>query len=73
MLEVCSDDLHGLHDRALLLLAYDPIKRRSELLTLRVAGMKSAPQGSLTVLLRKSKTDQHFIGRFIYLSKQFNL
>ena len=35
MLSVCGTDLHGLRDRALLLTAYESMRRRSELVALR--------------------------------------
>jgi site-specific recombinase XerD len=36
MLSVCGPDLHGLRDRALLLTAYESMRRRSELVALRI-------------------------------------
>lgn len=39
LLSVCSQDLRGLRDKALLLLAYDSMRRRSELVSLRVEDM----------------------------------
>jgi site-specific recombinase XerD len=68
LLAVCSDDLHGLRDRALLMLAYDCMRRRSELVSLRVEDMEWLSDDGVAVLLRKSKTDQHGSGQWIHLS-----
>ena len=58
MLAVCSKDLHCLRDKALLLLAYDSMCRRSELIALRVEDIGIVSQNQICILLRKSKTDQ---------------
>jgi site-specific recombinase XerD len=55
-----NDSLRGLRDRALLLLAYDTLCRRRELVSLGVEDLK--PQ---KVLLRRSKTDPHGLGRWL--------
>jgi site-specific recombinase XerD len=60
-----DDSLRGLRDRALLLLAYDTLCRRSELVSLAVEDLK--PQ---KVLLRRSKTDPHGLGRWLQLSRR---
>ena len=70
MLAVCSKDLHGLRDKALLLLAYDSMCRRSELIALRVEDMGIVSQNQICILLHKSKTDQQGSGKFIHLSKE---
>jgi len=68
LLAECSQDLRGLRDRALLMLAYDCIRRRSELVSLRVEDMEWLSDDGVSVLLRKSKTDQHGNGQWIHLS-----
>ena len=70
MLAVCNKDLHGLRDKALLLLAYDSMCRRSELIALRVEDMGIVSQNQICILLRKSKTDQQGSGKFIHLSRE---
>ena len=70
MLAVCSKDLHGLRDRALLLLAYDSMRRRSELIGLRVEDMELNLKDGACILLRKNKTDQLGSGKFIHLSSE---
>ncbi len=68
LLAVCSSDLRGLRDRALLALAYDCMRRRSELVSLRVEDMEWLCEDGVSILLRKSKTDQHGCGQWIHLS-----
>ena len=68
LISTCSDDLHGLRDRALLLVAYDSMRRRSELISLRVEDIEWLADGGASILLRKSKTDQHGIGKWIHLT-----
>lgn len=82
LLSVCSPNLWGLRDRALLLLAYDSMRRRSELVSLcvedmewppavRVAvGVGQAADVGASILLRKSKTDQMGSGKWIHLSSE---
>jgi integrase len=70
MLKACAQDLHGLRDRALLLVAYDSMRRRSELVALRVEDIEWLADGSASILLRRNKTDQHGNGRWIHLSQE---
>jgi site-specific recombinase XerD len=68
LLAACGDDLHGLRDRALLLVAYDSMRRRSELIALRIEDIEWLADEGASILLRKSKTDQHGCGRWIHLA-----
>ena len=68
LISTCSDDLHGLRDRALLLVAYDSMRRRSELISLRVEDIEWLADDGASILLRKRKTDQHGIGKWIHLT-----
>ncbi len=70
MLAACGDDLRGLRDRALLLVAYDSMRRRSELISLRVADIEGLPDVGASILLRKSKTDQQGCGKWIHLTSE---
>ena len=70
MLAVCDDELHGLRDRALLLVGYDSMRRRSELISLRVEDIEWLPDNGASILLRKSKTDQHGCGKWIHLTSE---
>jgi integrase len=69
MLEATGDDLRGLRNRALLMIAYDSLCRRSELVSLRVEDIQCYPkQNGARVRLRKSKTDQELLGAWIQIS-----
>ena len=68
LIAVTGDDLQGLRDRALLLLAYDSMRRRTELVSLRVEDMEWLTEDGASVLLRKSKTDQVGSGQWVHLS-----
>ncbi len=70
LLATCCNDLHGLRDRALLLVAYDSMRRRSQLTSLRVEDIEWLSNDGATLLLRKSKTDQHGSGKWIHLSAE---
>jgi integrase len=63
----------GARDRAILLIAYDTLCRRSELVSLRVEDVKAIiANGSekTSILLRRSKTDQNAIGRRLHLNER---
>lgn len=70
LLAVCGDDLRGLRNKALLLLAYDSMRRRAELVSLRVEDIQISDEGKCSILLRKSKTDQTSSGHWIHLSHE---
>ena len=73
MLAATSNNLRGTRDRALLLLAYDSMCRRSELVSLKVKDInlnETENIGEIKIRLRKSKTDQELQGKWIYLSKR---
>lgn len=64
LLGVMGDDLHGLRDRALLLLGFAGTLRRSELVALDVSDLEETAEG-LIVRIRRSKTDQEAAGDFV--------
>jgi site-specific recombinase XerD len=66
----CGRDLYGIRNRALLLVAYDSMRRRSELVSLRVQDIDWLPNGGAAILLRRSKTDQYGCGKWIHLSSE---
>ena len=72
MLFTLSDDLYSHRDRVLLLIAYENLLRRSELISLRVEDLKPLdhPQYCAKILLRKSKTDPFKEGRWLYLTQE---
>ena len=68
MLSGCGQGLHGLRDRALLLAAYESMRRRSELVALRIEDIEWGADNSAFILLRRSKTEQVGQGKWIQLS-----
>jgi len=70
LLDECGTDLRGLRDRALLSVAYDSMRRRSELVSLRIEDIDWLSDKSALILLQKSKTDQQGTGKWIHLSKE---
>jgi site-specific recombinase XerD len=73
MLSVTSNNLRGIRDRALLLIAYDSMCRRSELVCLKKSDINSCGEDheyQMKIRLRRSKTDQELEGRWIFLSKR---
>lgn len=63
----------GIRNRALLLMAYDTLCRRSELVSLQIQDIRTVEKdGSehTTILLRRSKTDQEATGRWLHLSER---
>ncbi len=58
MLHFCGDDLRGIRNRMILLLAYTTLRRRSELTSLRVEDLTQCNDGQSLILLRQSKTDK---------------
>ena len=69
MLATCENSLIGARDKALLLLAYETARRRSELVAFMVGDLIKN-QGQITgIWLRKSKTDQFGNGKRLALSE----
>jgi len=70
MMQAAGDrGIHTLCDRALLLLAYDSLRRRQELAGLRIEDLEYTEDGAV-LLLRKSKTDQYGVGHWIHLNPE---
>jgi site-specific recombinase XerD len=73
MLDATMNNLRGVRDRALLLLAYDSMCRRSELVCLKISDIHINLDGDaaqMKIRLRKSKTDQELQGRWIFPTKR---
>jgi integrase len=68
MLINTDESLIGLRNRAILLTAYHGMCRRSELIGLRVEDITYAGEHSIKIKLRRSKTDQDGLGRWLHLS-----
>jgi site-specific recombinase XerD len=74
MVAATNDSLRGVRDRAILLVAYDTLCRRSELVSLEFEDLViDSNNESLQLKLRKSKTDPHGIGKNLYLSNEAQL
>lgn len=68
-----QNSLRGFRDQALLLVAYDSLCRRSELVSLQVSDLIIKDNGesqTLRLRLRRSKTDPEATERWLYLSDQ---
>ena len=71
LISVTDDSLKGIRDRTLLLLAYDSLCRRSELVSLRIQDISNlGTDQDLQIRLRKSKTDPNAMGKWLHLSKR---
>jgi len=68
LIGACPNNLQGLRDRALIAVGYDTLCRRAELVQLQIDDLTVKADGSGTILIRKSKTDQFGAGRLAYLS-----
>ena len=55
----------GIRNRAMLLLGFGAALRRSELVGLRIGDVQPVPGRGVTVLVRRSKTDQHGRGQLV--------
>jgi site-specific recombinase XerD len=76
LLLATNDSIRGIRDRALLLVAYDTLCRRSELVSLQVKDVKINIKNGIetsSILLRKSKTDQDSTGKWLHLSQRAHL
>ena len=70
LLNVCKEDMRGIRNRVLLLLAYDSMRRRSELISLQIEDINWLPNKTCCILLRRSKTDQQATGKWIHLTSE---
>ena len=68
MLEAPGVTLRHLRNRAILAMSYDTLARRSELVALTVADLTGADDGSATVAINRSKTDQEGTGSTRYVA-----
>ncbi len=67
-LEFAPRGLRDIRDRALVVVAYDTMCRREELVNLRIEDIADSGDGSGSVLIRRSKTDTAGEGATEYLS-----
>ncbi len=71
MLISTENNLRGKRDRALLMLAYETMRRRSEISSLLISDIRETKNGA-SILLRKSKTDQERLGTWLQISTKTN-
>ncbi len=69
-IETAGDGLRADRERALLCVAYDTMARRSELVALNLEDVTFMPNGTGTILIRRSKTDREGQGATGYLSRE---
>lgn len=69
-LAVQPDTPWGLRDRAMLSLGYDLLTRRSELVALKSNEIEIRDDGTLKVLIRRSKADPFGLGRIAFSSRR---
>lgn len=74
MLERClatqPDNPWGLRNRAMLSLGYDLLTRRSELVALRSDDLEARHDGTMRVIIRRSKADPFGMGRIAFTSRR---
>lgn len=73
LLNVCQEGMRASRNRALLLLAYDSMRRRTELISLRIEDINWLTNETCCILLRRSKTDQQATGKWIHLTSETTL
>lgn len=69
-LAVQPDNPWGIRNRAIISLGYDILARRSELVALMTDDIAMRPDGTLRLLIRRSKTDPFGMGRLVFTSKR---
>ena len=67
-LQILDNSPRSLLDKALVCMSYDTLCRRSETVRIRIEDINFANDGSATVLITRSKTDQTGEGTIKYLS-----
>lgn len=68
LLDAAGTGLRAVRDRALLAVAYDTLCRRSEIVAFQVSDLCVEADGSGTILVRRSKTDQEGEGSVRFLA-----
>lgn len=68
LIDAAGEALIDRRNKALVAVAYDTACRRSELVALQVRDIRPSDDGSGTVLVRRSKTDQDGRGQWRYLA-----
>ena len=71
MISATDNNLRGQRDRVLLMIAYDTMRRRSELASLELSDIRETKTVA-SILLRRSKTDQERLGTWLHVSANTN-
>lgn len=69
-LEVQPDNPWGIRNRAIISLGYDILARRSELVALMSDDIEERSDGTLRLIIRRSKTDPFGMGRLAFTSRR---
>lgn len=69
-LDVQPDNPWGLRNRAMLLLGYELMTRRSELVALSTDDLEFLSDGTMRIIIRRSKADPFGQGRIAFTSKE---
>ena len=69
MIAASGDRLIDTRNCAMLAVAYDALLRRGELVSLQVSDLMMESDGSATLLVRRSKTDQEGEGAVLFLAE----
>ena len=71
MIAQTKSDTSGIRNRALLMVAYDSMCRRSELVSLRIEDCQiNKERTQIKVKLKRSKTDQDGLGKILFLREE---
>jgi integrase/recombinase XerD len=70
MIDTQPDNPWGLRNKAILSLGYDLLARRSEITALRTCDVTWRPDGTLEVIVRRSKADPFGMGRLAFTSQR---
>lgn len=69
-LEAQPDSPWGIRNRAIISLGYDILARRSELVALMSSDVEELADGTLRLIIRRSKTDPFGMGRLTFTSRR---
>lgn len=70
LLAVCENDLRGLRNQAMIMVGYDTLCRRTEMVSLRAEDVAAGDDGAGMVYVRRSKNDPLGAGRNAFLAPE---
>lgn len=68
MAQACPDDLRGYRDRTLMWVGFETLCRASEIAALKIEDVTRTSRGTVTIVVRRGKSDQLGRGRTVVLS-----